>query len=147
MTGSVLAAIGAAIGRKVRSKPLAFGLGLLSHAAGDVIPHHDMGPTEVPLLVGTMLRIVQQHGWNSPQFWGALGAICPDFEHIPAELRDDPRRVEAMPEKMFPTHNGKLEHAKWPYDEKLGVAMQVVLFIGGLWLAGTLGSRGDSHLN
>lgn len=141
MTGFIHAAIGAAIGRAVRNKPLAFGLGVLSHGVGDLIPHHDLGVAEAPLLAGTMARIVQQHGWNSPQFWGALGAICPDFEHIPSELRNDPRRFAPMDSKRFPTHNGVLPHAAWPHDERLGLAMNAVLFLGGLYLAGTLGRK------
>ena len=138
MTGSVHAAIGAAIGRFVRNKPLAFALGVTSHFVGDIIPHQDVGAGEAPIVFGTMARIAQQHGWNSPEFWGALGAICPDFEHIPAELRKDPRRFEAMEEKWFPTHNNKVAHAEWPYAKHWGVLMQIVLYVGGLYLAGTL---------
>lgn len=145
MTGSVHAAIGAAIGRFVKNKPLSFVAGVASHFVGDVIPHHDMGPAETPIVFGTMARIVQQHGWNSPQFWGALGAICPDFEHIPAELRKDPRRFKAMPEKLFPTHNNKVPHATWPHAEYWGVMMQIVLYIGGLYLAGTLGRSKENE--
>jgi hypothetical protein len=140
MTGSVHAAIGATIGRYIRNKPLAFGAGVFSHFVGDITPHHDLSAAEAPLVLATMLRIGQQHGWNSSEFWGALGGICPDFEHIPYELKKDPRRFEAMPEKWFPTHNGKAEHAKWPFDERWGVLMQIVLFIGGLYLSGTLGN-------
>lgn len=143
MMGSVHAAIGAAIGRFVPSKPLAFLLGIASHGVGDVIPHQDMGPHETPLVVATMARIVQQHGWNSPQFWGALGAICPDFEHIPAELRKDPARFEPMPQKLFPTHNGTLDHARWKWGEDSGIAMQAALYLGCLLLAGTLGKPRD----
>jgi hypothetical protein len=141
MTGFIHAAIGAAIGKFVHNKPVAFGLGVLSHGVGDMIPHHDLGFAEAPLLIATLARIVQQHGWNSPQFWGALGAICPDFEHVPAELRRDPRRFEPMAEKRFPTHNGILPHAKWPHDENWGQAMNVILFLTALYLAGTLGSK------
>lgn len=139
MTGSVHAAIGAALGKRCVNKPLAFGAGLLSHLIGDLVPHHDMGPGETPIVFGTMARIVQQHGWDSPQFWGALGAILPDFEHIPAELKKDPRRHEPMAEKWFPTHNGKAKHGRWPLQEHWGVAMQIGLYLGCLYLAGTLG--------
>jgi hypothetical protein len=141
MTGSVHAALGAAIGRFVKNKPLAFVAGVASHFVGDIVPHHDMGPAEAPIVFGTMARIAQQHGWNSPQFWGALGGICPDFEHISGELRKDPRRHGPMEEKIFPTHNGKVKHAEWPYAEHWGVLMQIVLYLGGLYLAGTLGSK------
>lgn len=145
MTGSVHAAIGALIGRCVPSKPAAFALGLFSHFAGDVVPHHDMGPAETPLVFATMARIAQQHGWDSPQFWGALGAILPDFEHIPAELRKDPRRFEPMAEKWFPTHNSKVDHGKWHWREEYGVAMQIFLYLGCLYAAGTLGRKKLKH--
>jgi hypothetical protein len=92
MTGSVHAAIGAAIGRFIPSPALAFAVGLLSHFAGDVVPHHDMGVAETPLVFSTLARIAQQHGLHSGQFWGAVGGVIPDLEHIPAELRKDPRR-------------------------------------------------------
>ena len=141
MTGFLHAAIGAAIGKFVRNKPLAFGLGVLSHGVGDVVPHHDVGAIEAPLLAATMARIAHQHGWNSPQFWGALGAVCPDFEHIPTELRRDPRRFSPMPEKKFPTHNGKLPHAAWPHEKRWGHLMNAALFLGALYLAGTLGAE------
>jgi hypothetical protein len=142
MTGFVHAAIGAAIGRIVKNKPLAFGLGVLSHGAGDMIPHHDIGPMEAPLLIGTLARIGLTCGWNSPQFWGALGAICPDFEHIPAELRQDPRRFEPMEEKFYPTHNNRLPHAQWPHDEQTGNLVNIALLCGGLFIAGALLGRG-----
>jgi len=138
MTGSVHAAIGAALGRFVQNKPLSFGAGVLSHLIGDAIPHHDVGPIETPLVFGTLWYVGHKHGWDSPQFLGALGGVCPDFEHIPAELRKDPRRFEPMPEKHFPTHNGTVKHARWPFSKTLGVLMQVALFLGGLYLAGTL---------
>ncbi|HEX8550099.1 MAG TPA: hypothetical protein VF681_00950 [Abditibacteriaceae bacterium] len=141
MTGSVHAAIGALIGSKIKNKPLAFAAGMFSHFVGDVVPHHDMGTIETPIVFATMARIGQQHGWNSSEFWGALGAICPDFEHIPAELRKDPRRFEAMPEKLFPTHNGTVEHGTWNLPKWTGEAMQVGLYLGALYLAGTLGRK------
>lgn len=145
MTGSVHAALGAAIGRLVRNPVLAFVAGVVSHGVGDVIPHHDMGPAETPLVFGTLARIGQQHGLKSGQFWGALGGVCPDFEHIPAELRKDPRRFEAMDEKLFPTHNNRVKHAEWPHAEIWGVAMQIALFFVGLALAGTLGRARDER--
>jgi len=138
MTGSVHAAIGAAVGSLTRNRVLAFALGLGTHLVGDVVPHHDMGATETPLVFATLVRVAQQHGLNSPQFWGALGGVCPDFEHMPAEWRQDPRRFGPMKEKLFPTHNGLVKHAKWPYAENWGVLMQVVLFAVGLYLSRTL---------
>lgn len=142
MTGTVHAALGAAVGRAVENVPLAFGLGVVSHFVGDIVPHKDVGPKEAPFLLGTLGLIVWRHGWKSAQLWGALGGICPDFEHIPAELKRDPRRFEAMPAKRFPTHNGRARHARWPHSAALGVAMQVMLVFAGLYCAGTF-SRKD----
>lgn len=139
MTGSVHAAIGAMIGRRLRNKPLALIVGIGSHALGDMVPHHDMGPAETPLVFATLAHIALRHGWNSPPFWAALGAVLPDFEHIPAELRKDPRRSEPMPEKYFPTHNAQLPHLKWPWHINWGIAFNILLFVGGLYLADTLG--------
>jgi hypothetical protein len=141
MTGFVHAAIGAAIGRVIKNKPLSFAVGVLSHGVGDMIPHHDIGTAEAPLLVGTLARIGMECGWNSPQMWGALGAICPDFEHIPAEVRKDPRRFEPMAEKRFPTHNAQLPHARWPHDERAGNLMNFALLVAALYLAGAVVSR------
>ena len=138
MTGFVHAALGAAIGRFCKHPALAFVVGVGSHIVGDVIPHHDMDIGETPLVFGTLAQIGRVHGWKSPQFWGALGAVCPDFEHIPYELKKDPRRYAPMKEKIIPTHNGKLPHNKWPFEDKWGVMFNFALFIAGLWIAGTL---------
>jgi hypothetical protein len=93
---------------------------------------------ETPFVFGTLIQIGRVHGWKSPQFWGALGAVCPDFEHIPYEIKRDPRRYEPMTEKFIPTHNGKLPHGRWPFEPKWGVMLNFSLWILGLWLAGTL---------
>ena len=137
MTGTVHAALGAAVGRMTKSPPLAFALGVVSHYVCDIVAHKDVGPIEAPTLAGTLYLIVKQHGWRSPQFWGALGGICPDFEHIPAEFKRDPRRFDPMPEKKFPTHNGLARHAEWPHSDALGIAMQAALWAAGLYVAGT----------
>ncbi|MBV9865125.1 MAG: hypothetical protein JO316_07220 [Abitibacteriaceae bacterium] len=137
MTGSVHVAIGAALGKYIKIKPLAYAVGVLSHLMGDITPHKDVGPMEAPIVFGTLALVGFKHGWTSSQFLGALGGITPDFEHIPAELRKDPRRHGPMEEKLFPTHNGQLEHAHWPLHPALGVAMQIVLYFGCLYLAGT----------
>lgn len=141
MTGSVHAAIGALIGSKIKCKPLAFAAGMFSHFAGDVVPHHDMGITETPLVFATLARIGQVHGWNSSEMWAAIGGVCPDFEHIPYELRKDPRRFEPMEEKFFPTHNGTVDHGRWKFPEWTGEAMQVALWLSCLYLAGTIGPK------
>ncbi len=40
---------------------------------------------------------------------------------------------------MKSKHNGRVPHGRWPLHESWGVAMQVALYLGGLYLAGTLG--------
>ncbi len=142
MTGFVHAALGAALGRFIKNKPVAFAVGFASHLLGDVVPHKDMGIGELPLLGGTLFHIIHRHGVKSPQFWGALGAISPDFEHIYYELKKDPRRFAPMKEKFFPTHTRRayqLEHGTWPLGEKWGLMMTFSLFVIGLWLADAVG--------
>lgn len=141
MTGFVHAALGAALGRAIGHPLVAFGAGACSHVVGDVVPHYDMDIGEVPLVFGTLIYLAYEHGLKSPQFWGALGAVCPDFEHIPYELKKDPRRYGAMKEKWVPTHNGKLRHGAWPFLSKWGVMLNFSLFIAGLLLAGTLAKK------
>jgi len=144
MTGFVHASIGAALGRAIGNPFIAFIVGVGSHIIGDVIPHHDMDIGEVPLVFSTLAQVGRVHGWKSPEFWGALGAVCPDFEHIPYELRKDPRRFWPMKEKWIPTHNGRLPHRKWPFEEKYGVMFNFAVWILGLWLAGTLNAHKDA---
>lgn len=69
--------------------------------------------------------------------WRA-GRGLPDFERIPTELRRDPRRFAPMPEKLFPTHDGKIPHAAWPHDHRWGLAMNAALFGSAvfIWNAG-----------
>lgn len=141
MTGFVHAALGAAIGRAVKNPAVAFAAGVCSHVVGDVVPHHDMDIGETPLVFGTLGYLAYEHGLKSPQFWGALGAVCPDFEHIPYELKQDPRRFEPMEEKVIPTHNNRLPHGRWPGEAKWGVFFNFCVFLLGLYLAGTLHKR------
>lgn len=138
MTGFVHAAAGAALGRIIKNPVVAFGAGICSHIVGDVVPHHDMDMGETPLVFGTLGYLGYKHGWTSPEFWGALGAVCPDFEHIPYELKQDPRRFEPMEEKWIPTHNNRLDHGRWPGEAKWGVFFNFSVFILALLVAGSL---------
>ena len=143
MTGFVHAALGAALGKVVKNPILAFVAGVGSHVVGDLVPHHDMDIGETPLVFGTLAHIGRVHGWKSAQFWGALGAVCPDFEHISYELKQDPRRHGPIKEKWIPTHNGRLWHGRWRGEEKWGVMFNFAVFILGLYLAGTLATQKD----
>lgn len=101
MIGAVHAAIGAAVGTLFRHKSSAFTAGLVSHAVADALPHHDFPPqVEVPLMAGTMLLIGKLRGFDSPEFWGALGAIIPDAEHGLAAIG-----IGSVDKELFPTHS------------------------------------------
>lgn len=100
MIGAVHASIGAAIGTFCKNKSTAFVAGLVSHAVADALPHHDFPPkVEVPLMAGTVLLIGKLKGFDSPEFWGALGAIAPDTEHGLAAIG-----IGDFENEFFPTH-------------------------------------------
>ena len=106
MIGAVHASIGASIGSFFNSRPAAFAAGVLSHLVADALPHKDFCPAvEAPLLLGAMSGIAVWKGLDSPEFWGALGAVSPDFEH--ALLVAGIIRAE---QEVFPTHIG---NGKW----------------------------------
>lgn len=134
-------AVGAAIGKLLRHPLPALAGGMMSHLIGDALPHRDVGPGETPLVFATLAWVGKHHGWRSGQFWGALGAILPDFEHISYQLRKDPRRFGPIAEKWFPTHNYRIPHGRWNHSTASGVAIQVVLYVLGLWIAGALSRK------
>jgi hypothetical protein len=108
--GSVHACIGAGVGSFTDRKCVAFAAGVLSHAVADSLPHRDLAPEhEAPLLLGTLAGIACWKGLDSPEFWGALGGVLPDFEHalVVAGLMGPERRI-------FPTH---IDGGKWHGDE------------------------------
>lgn len=109
MGGAVHALIGAAIGSIVKNKTGAFAAGLASHAVADAMPHKDCSAaTEVALMATAIAAIAKWRGIDSPEFWGALGAIAPDTEHalLLAGLITNEQEI-------FPTHidNGKYHGA------------------------------------
>jgi len=92
-------ATGALAGRGRGGLLDAFLAGLVTHAAIDVIPHGEVHDEAFELISGTagVLALAARHGWASPITIGAIGAIVPDMEHIPAELGI---RIPTL----FPTH-------------------------------------------
>jgi hypothetical protein len=100
MIGAVHATIGAAIGALCKRKSSAFVAGVISHVVADALPHHDFPPkVEVPLVAATVLLIGKFKGFDSPEFWGALGAIAPDSEHGLALALGT-----GFDHELFPTH-------------------------------------------
>ncbi len=111
--------IGAAIGSLLKNKPGAFATGLVSHAAADMLPHKDVSPAlDVPMMAATLAAIAKLKGIDSPEFWGAVGAVAPDAEHglLMAGL--------IKPEQeIFPTH---IDNGKW-HGPRSGERMSQVL--------------------
>jgi len=80
--GAVHACIGAALGALLRGKGRAFLAGVAAHAAADALPHSDFeAATEIPLAALAVVGIGTWKGVDSPEFWGAVGGLSPDFEH------------------------------------------------------------------
>ena len=129
MTGATHAGIGAALGGLIRDRKLAFIAGILSHIAADAIPHKDLSPkAEILLLSGTMTLIATRYGVDSPQFWGAAGAILPDLEHVLllTGIIDDK-------DEIFPTH---FDSGRWHGRETTERISQVVTFLACMLVAG-----------
>ncbi len=100
MIGAVHAVIGAALGSLIKKKKSAFAAGVVSHIIADALPHKDFQiPLELGLLAGTMTGIAAWRGVDSPEFWGALGAVIPDVEHGLVEAGT----IDAE-DRAFPTH-------------------------------------------
>lgn len=111
MLGAVHACVGAGVGSFTENKAVAFAAGLFSHLVTDALPHRDLEDPvfEVPLVLGALAGIAYWKGPDSPEFWGALGGVAPDFEHalVVAGLMEKEREI-------FPTH---VAGGKWHGDE------------------------------
>ena len=128
MIAAVHAGIGAALGSLLGDRPSAFAAGVASHLITDALPHVDCRPSvEVPLLAAALAGIAAWKGANSPEFWGSVGAVAPDFEH--ALLVTGLIKQE---HEVFPTHidggryHGRETHSRWP---QLAVALASVLIV------------------
>jgi len=110
-------AVGAAAGSLVGGRGAAFGLGVVSHVALDIIPHYEferiwIEVSAVLLFFGTMLVLGQG---ASPIFWGALGAVLPDTENFLWRMGLIPGS-----RKCFPGHSKRL--SRWlPHGRSLAV--------------------------
>ena len=88
-------ATGAAGGALIRSRPAAVVLGLVLHALGDRMPHHDIDSQRFEIRSGAacVLALAARHGPLSPVTIGALASSAPDVEHL-----------LPLPRKLFPSH-------------------------------------------
>ena len=99
-------AVGALIGSFIGGSPVSFLVGLASHIPLDMIPHLDFENlwVDAALTVALLVGVLAVFGF-SPVFFGALGAVAPDFENLLW-------RLGVLPEerKIFPTHSGLIKH-------------------------------------
>ncbi len=104
MIGAVHAFIGAGLGTICNTKSGAFLSGIVSHLAADMLPHNDYPPkVELPMVTGALALIGAWKGFDSKEFWGALGAIAPDIEHgllVAGLIKQE--------QEIYPTHRGDL---------------------------------------
>lgn len=126
MTGFVHALVGSAVSRLARSRRGAYALGVVSHAVGDILPHHELPlPADATLTAGLLGWVVARHGLRSRELAGALGALSPDAEHLPTFLG-----LKGDEGKLFVTHGGPVSV---PHGPKPGCdALQVLLLLGAL---------------
>jgi hypothetical protein len=125
VTGAVHASIGAGVGSFFKSKAAAFAAGMLSHLVADALPHKDLPPAvEVPLLLGALGGVAAWKGLDSPEFWGALGAVAPDFEHALLVAG-----IIGIEHEVFPTHIGD---GKWHGAENDERWSQLILAVAAL---------------
>jgi hypothetical protein len=99
MIVSLHVATGAAVGAAAGSRRGAVALGLLAHALGDRIPHHDIASRRFELRSGAalLLLVALRRGLLDPATLGGAASAAPDIEHV---LRL-PRRGGR---KLFPSH-------------------------------------------
>lgn len=99
MIVSLHVASGAAGGALTRSRPGAIALGLVLHALGDTIPHHDIESRRFEIWSGVVcaLALAMRYGPLSPVTIGALASSAPDIEHVLPLPRPGGR-------SLFPSH-------------------------------------------
>jgi hypothetical protein len=95
MIVSLHVATGAAGGAITGSRKGAVVLGLVLHALGDRMPHHDIESQSFEIRSGAacVLALAARHGPLSPVTIGALASSAPDVEHL-----------LPLPRKLFPSH-------------------------------------------
>ncbi len=99
MIVSLHVASGAALGAAAGNRLGAVALGLVAHAAGDRVPHQDVGSRWFELLSGvaTLGSLALTRGPFDPATLGAAAASAPDLEHILPLPRPGGK-------KLFPSH-------------------------------------------
>lgn len=128
-------AVGAAVGSLVGGRGTAFALGLVSHIPLDVIPHYEfenlwLEVGIIAALFGSMLFFDLE---GTAVFWGAVGAVAPDFENFLWRRGALPGRW-----KVFPGHAESLARFL-PHGRALGLRhawWQAAIVGGSAWVVG-----------
>lgn len=106
--------------------------GLGTHAALDMVPHHDYHRACWALLdIAFGLALGALAFALSPQsarVWGGLGGVLPDLEVVAGHLAVG---WGLSWRSFFPSHSGRLPHPHWSYP--LGMLSQVILAGVGFW--------------
>jgi hypothetical protein len=130
---------GALAGRWAGSGTAAFGWGVLSHAALDLVPHKDpFGERAEIGMTATMLALVAAlTRADARSLAGAVGGSLPDLEHLMPWVRHRGRAV-------VPTHAWARLHGSLPTRLELGGGAQLAMAAAlTAWLA-VLASRRSS---
>ena len=92
-------ATGAAAGALLGSRKKAVAAGLVLHALGDHMPHHDINSQrfEIGSGLAAVCALALRYGPTSPAVFGALAASAPDIEHVVSLPRPGGK-------KLFPSH-------------------------------------------
>jgi hypothetical protein len=92
-------ATGAAAGALLGSRKKALVAGVVLHALGDHMPHHDINSQrfEIGSGLAAVFALALRYGPTSPAVLGALAASVPDIEHVVPLPRPGGR-------KLFPSH-------------------------------------------
>ena len=92
-------ATGAAAGALLGSRKKAVAAGLVLHALGDHMPHHDINSQrfEIGSGLAAVCALALRYGPASPAVFGALAASGPDIEHVVSLPRPGGK-------KLFPSH-------------------------------------------
>jgi hypothetical protein len=98
---SLHVATGAAGGALTRSRAGAAALGLVLHALGDVMPHHDIESRDFEIGSGLacVCALAVRFGPLSPVTIGAVAASAPDIEHV---LPGADERKQLFPSHRIP---------------------------------------------
>ena len=109
MTTASHAAAGALLGSMTGMPVAGFALGMLSHAALDIVPHYDLKDyrVDVALTIVISLSLFIVSKGDPALVWGVVGGVLPDLENLFYKLGW--MRSE---QRLFPTHGGPLPHGR-----------------------------------